>query len=56
MLEESQIKSFQKCYKKCFGEKISKEEAYEKGIQLIRVMQLIYQPITKGVRQEPKSS
>jgi hypothetical protein len=47
MLSDEQITKFQTLYKNRFGREISREEAYEKGAQLVRLMQLIYKPITK---------
>ena len=47
MLSDKQIKKFQIIYKNYFGKKISQEEAYEKGIKLVRLMELIYKPMTK---------
>lgn len=46
-LPESKIRQFQVLYKKRFGIELSKEQALEKGLILIRQMQIIYQPITK---------
>jgi len=46
-LPESKIRQFQDLYKKRFGIELSKEQALEKGLILIRQMQIIYQPITK---------
>lgn len=47
MLSDEQIAKFQTLYKNRFGKKISREEAYEKGIKLIRLVELIYKPMTK---------
>jgi len=47
MLSDEQILKFQMLYKKRFGKKIGREEAYEQGIKLIRLMELIYKPMTK---------
>ena len=46
-LTDEQITQFQNLYKKHFGSKISRERAYEEGIKLVRLMQLIYKPIQK---------
>lgn len=46
MLSDEQITKFQMLYKKHFGKEISKEEALEKGIKLIRLVELIYKPMT----------
>lgn len=47
MLSDQQITKFQKIYKARFHKTISREEACEKGIKLVRLMQIVYQPITK---------
>ncbi|MDD5688938.1 MAG: hypothetical protein PHQ76_01505 [Caldisericia bacterium] len=47
MLSEKQIKTFQMLYKNRFGKEISQEEAYEKGAKLIRLVELIYKPMTE---------
>ena len=46
MLSEERIKSFQAVYKKVLGKDITREEAFEKGSALIRLMQIIYKPMT----------
>lgn len=47
MLSDEQIKQFQALYKDAFGLEISKEEALNKGTKLVRLFELVYQPITK---------
>ena len=47
MLSDEQIEKFQKLYKKHFGKVISREEAYEQGAKLIRLIELIYRPMTE---------
>lgn len=47
LLTSNQITRFQEIYQKRFGKKISREEALEKGIKLVRLMQIVYRPITK---------
>lgn len=47
MLSDEQIKKFQTLYKNRFCKKISREEAYEKGAKLIRLVELIYKPMTE---------
>jgi len=47
MLSDEQIKKFQIIYKKHFGKEISREEAYEQGAKLIRLVELIYKPMTE---------
>ena len=47
MLSDEQVASFQVLYKKQFGREITKAEALEKGSVLVRMMQLVYKPMTK---------
>lgn len=47
MLSEEMVLKFQKLYKEKFGEEISKEEAYEQGIKLLKLIQVIYRPLPK---------
>ncbi len=47
MISNEQIKEFQALYKKHFGEEISTEEAYQSGFKLIRLVELIYKPMTE---------
>jgi len=47
MLTNEQITEFQKLYEKHFGKKIDRQEAYEKGIKLIRLVELIYKPMSE---------
>jgi len=52
MLSDEQITKFQMLYKKHFGKEISREEALEKGIKLIRLVELIYKPMTEAEYQK----
>jgi len=52
MLSNEQIKKFQTLYKDSFGRKISREEAYEQGVKLIRLVELIYKPMTEAEYQQ----
>lgn len=47
MLTNEQIKRFQKIYKKRFGKKIDRNEAYEQGVKLMRLVELVYKPMTE---------
>ncbi len=47
MLSNNQITKYQLLYEKHYGKKISRKEAYEQGIKLIRLVELIYKPMTK---------
>jgi len=52
MLSDEQITKFQTLYRNRFGKKISREEAYEKGTKLIRLIELIYKPMTENEYQK----
>ena len=47
MLTDMQVTKFQKLYKARFNKKISREKAYEQGVKLIRLVELIYKPMTE---------
>lgn len=47
MLSDEQIIKFQELYKERFGKEISREEAYEKGMKLIRLVEIVYSPLTE---------
>ena len=47
-LTDEDIAKFQALYKKHFGKEISKARAHDEGIKLVRLMQLIYKPMTKA--------
>ena len=47
-ITDAQITKFQTLYKKHFDEGISRERAHEELIPLVRMMQLIYKPMTKA--------
>lgn len=46
-LTSKQVERFQNLYKEEFGLKLDFKEAQENGIQLVRLMQLIYKPMRK---------
>jgi len=46
MLGDSDIEAFREIYRTEFGKEINKEDAYEKGIKLLRLVELVYKPIT----------
>lgn len=52
MLSNEQITKFQALWKNRFGKEISREEAYEKGSKLIRLVELIYKPMTEKEYQQ----
>lgn len=47
MLSEERIKSFQAVYKNVLGKDITREEAFEKGSDLLKCVRLIYKPMTE---------
>jgi aldehyde:ferredoxin oxidoreductase len=47
MLSDEQITQFKMLYKKHFGEEISQEDARERGEKLIRLLKLVYKPMSK---------
>jgi hypothetical protein len=47
-ISDTHIAEFQALYKRRFGREISKEDASAKGAQLLRLMSLIYRPMTKA--------
>jgi len=51
LLDNEQITKYQTLYKNRFGREISREEAYEQGAKLIRLIELIYKPITEAEYQ-----
>lgn len=52
MLTNQQVTKFQMLYKNRFNKKISREEAYEQGVKLIRLVELIYKPMTEAEYQQ----
>lgn len=48
MLSDERVKKFQMLYLKRFGKTISREEAYEKGVKLMRLVEITYQPMTEA--------
>lgn len=47
MLTDEQVSKFQDIYRKRFGKEISRADALEKGIKLVRLMEIVYKPITE---------
>lgn len=47
-LTPEQVAKFQAIYKAKFGREISREQAYEQGVKLVRLMQIIYRPMTQA--------
>ena len=52
MLSNEQITKYQTLYKKFFNKDIGREEAYEKGAKLIRLVELVYKPMTEAEYQK----
>lgn len=46
-LSDEQVAKFQAIYKARFGKEISKQEALEKGIKLVRLLEICYRPMTE---------
>ena len=55
MLTEQQITKFQAIYKARFHKNLSREEAYEQGVKLMRLVELIYKPMTEAEYQALQS-
>lgn len=47
MLSEQSISKFQELYRTYFGKEITRDEAYEKGTKLLRLVELVYRPMTE---------
>ena len=47
MLSDETVKTYQKLYKNLLGREISRQEAYDQGTKLIRLVELIYKPMTE---------
>ena len=48
ILFDEQVIKFQQLYKNRFGKEIGKSEACEQGIKLMRLVELIYKPMTES--------
>lgn len=59
-ISQDEIEEFKQIYLDEFGEEISDERAYELGLQLIQLFQIVYRPLPKGHRcracQPPENS
>jgi hypothetical protein len=47
-LTPEQVAKFQAIYKAKFGREISNEQAYEQGVKLVRLMEIVYRPMTRA--------
>ena len=52
MLSDEQVTKIQVLYQTHFGKTISREEAYEQGTKLLRLVEIIYKPMTAVEYQE----
>jgi len=52
MLSDEQITKFQTLYRDHFNREISREEACEQGAKLIRLIELIWKPMTENEYQQ----
>jgi predicted nucleic acid-binding protein len=55
-LSKEAVEEFKKIYLQEFGEKISDAEAQEMGESLISFFKIIYHPIPKDNKQDPKDN
>ncbi len=46
-LTENQIQEFMRLWQNRFGREISRKEAFEQGTKLVRIMEIVYQPMTE---------
>lgn len=47
VLSDEDVIKFQNIFKDEFGKEISKETAYEKGVKLLRLMSIVYKPMSE---------
>lgn len=47
MISKERLEEFKRIYKKKFGKELSNQEALEKATKLLRMVELVYKPITK---------
>jgi hypothetical protein len=52
MLSDEMIIKYQELVKKRFNREISREEALENGTKLLRLVELIYKPMTEAEYQQ----
>jgi hypothetical protein len=52
MLSDEMITKYQELVKKRFNREIGREEALENGIKLLRLVELIYKPISESEYQK----
>jgi len=55
-LTNEDIREFQRLYKERYKKEISREDAYEQGMKLVRMLRVIGRPIEKmGINNKSKS-
>lgn len=47
MISGEQLEEYKRIYKKEFGEDVSDQDALEQATKLLRLMQIIYKPMTQ---------
>lgn len=52
MITDEHITQYQELYRERFGKELSREDARDQGTKLVRLMQLIYKPMTQEERDE----
>lgn len=48
MISKEHLEKFKELYKQHFNKDLSDQEALDKGTKLIRLIEIIYKPITQG--------
>jgi hypothetical protein len=52
VISDIQLKKFQELYKTELGLEISRDEAFDKALKLLHMMELIYHPLTSDELEE----
>ena len=47
IISDSDLEEFRAIYRKCYGEDISKEDAFREAINLVEILRLFSKPISK---------
>ncbi|MFA5095682.1 MAG: hypothetical protein WC447_03435 [Candidatus Paceibacterota bacterium] len=48
MISDGALKNFQKLYKKHFDKDLTDQEALESATKLVRLVEIVYKPMTEG--------
>ena len=56
MISEKRLEEFKRLYKKHFNKDISDQEALESATKLLRLVEIVYQPITKKEYEKYKKT